>query len=57
MLLTLRLFCPTLWTIRHISMENILKNYEILQSPLEEIESGNDEYAAKGRGVDIHAEV
>ena len=57
MLLTLRLLCPTLWTIRHISMENILKNYEILQSPLEEIESGNDEYAAKGRGVDIHAEV
>ena len=32
-------------------MESILKNYEILQSPLEEIEIGNYENAAKGRGV------
>ena len=45
------LLCPTRWTIRHRSIESILKNYKVLQAALEEIENGNDEYAAKARGL------
>ena len=48
---SLRMLCPTRWTIRHRSIESILKNYKVLQAELEEIENGNDEYAAKARGL------
>ena len=34
-----------------MSISSILKNYEVLQSALDEIKSGNDEYAAKGSGL------
>ena len=46
---SLRMLCPTQWTVRHRSIESILNNYKVLQTALEEIEKGNDEYSAKAR--------
>ena len=47
----LRMLCPTRWTARHALIASILRNYSIIQSALEEIRSGHDEYAAKASGM------
>ena len=47
----LRMLCPTRWTARHASIASILRNYSIIQSALEEIRQGHDEYAAKASGM------
>ena len=47
----LRMLCPTHWTARHASIASILRNYSIIQSALEEIRQGHDEYAAKASGM------
>ena len=43
----LRMLCPTRWTIRHTSIDSIIHNYQILQTAVEEIRQGHDEYAAR----------
>ena len=48
---SLRMLCPTRWTIRHTSSDSIVRNYQILQTALEEIQQGHDEYAAKASGL------
>ena len=48
---SLRVLCPTRWTVRHASISSILKNYKILQSTLQEVQEGHDEYAAKANGL------
>ena len=48
---SLRVLCPTRWTVRHASISSILKNYKVLQSTLEEVQEGHDEYAAKAHGL------
>ena len=45
------MLCPTHWTARHASIASILRNYSIIQSALEEIRQGHDEYAAKASGM------
>ncbi|XP_065900823.1 zinc finger MYM-type protein 1-like [Dysidea avara] len=47
----LRMLCPTRWTVRHSSIFSILKNYSTIQSALDEISKGHDEYAAKANGM------
>ena len=47
----LRMLCPTRWTVRHSSISSILKNYSTVQSALDEISKGHDEYAAKANGM------
>ena len=47
----LRMLCPTRWTVRHASIASILRNYGVIQSALEEIRQGHDEYAAKASGM------
>ena len=47
----LRMLCPTRWTVRHSSIGSILKNYSIIQSALDEISKGHDDYAAKASGM------
>ena len=47
----LRMLCPTRWTARHTSIATILRNYSIIQSALEEIRQGHDEYTAKASGM------
>ena len=47
----LRMLCQTRWRVRHRSIESILNNYKVLQTALEEIEKGNDDYSAKARGL------
>ena len=47
----LRILCPTRWTVRHSSIASILKNYSIIQSALDEISKGHDDYAAKASGM------
>ena len=47
----LRVLCPTRWSVRHASISNILKDYEVLQSTLEEVQEGHNEYAAKANGL------
>jgi len=47
----LRMLCPTRWTVRHSSISSILKNYDTIQSALDEISKGHDEYAAKANGM------
>lgn len=37
--------------MRHASISCILKNYKILQSTLQEVQEGHDEYAAKANGL------
>ena len=48
---SLRMLCPTRWTVRHTSIDSIIRNYQILQTALEEIHHGHDEYAAKASGL------
>lgn len=48
---SLRSLCPTRWTVRHSSIDSILKNYKTMQLALEEIKKGHDEYAAKASGL------
>ena len=48
---SLRMLCPTRWTIRHTSIDSVVCNYQILQTALEEIHQGHDEYAAKASGL------
>ena len=52
----LRMLCPTRWTVRHTSIASILRNYSIIQSALEEIAQGHDEYAAKASGMALKME-
>ena len=47
----LRLLCPTQRTVRHTSIASILRNYGIIQSALEEISRGLDEYGASGMAL------
>ena len=47
----LRMLCPTRWNGRHSSISNILKNYSTIQSTLDEISKGHDEYATKANGM------
>ena len=47
----LRMLCPTRWTVRHASISSILRNYATIQSALEEIACGHDEYASKASGM------
>ena len=53
----LRMLYPTRWTVRHTSIASILKNYSIIQSVLEEIRHGHDDYAAKASGMALKMEV
>ena len=55
---SLRMLCPTRWTVRHTctSIDSIVKNYQILQTALEEIQVGRDEYVAKASGLLAHIE-
>lgn len=46
---SLRMLCLTRWTVYHRSIETILRNYKTIQTTLEEIEKGKDEYATKAR--------
>ena len=48
---SLRMLCPTRWTVRHASINSIVRNYQTLQTALEEIQQGHDEYAAKASGL------
>ena len=48
---SLRMLCPTRWTIRHTSIDSIMRNYKVWQTALNEIEQGRDEYAAKASGL------
>ena len=53
---SLRMLCPTRWTIRHTSIDSIICNYQILQTALEEFQQGHDEYTAKASGLMAHME-
>ena len=53
---SLRTLCPTRWTVRHTSVESILRNYKLLLDTLEEVEKGRDEYAAKAHGMIMQME-
>ena len=44
---SLKLLCPTRWTVRTKAIEAVLSNYSFLQRTLEEIQTGKDEYALK----------
>lgn len=48
---SLRTLCPTRWTVRHSAISSILKNYKTLQTALDKIKEGHDEYAAKASGL------
>lgn len=48
---SLRMLCPTRWTVRYSFITSILNNYRILMVTLEEIQVGHDEYAAKASGL------
>ena len=48
---SLRMVCPTRWTVRHTSISSILQNYSVLLTALEEIQLGKDDYAAKASGL------
>ena len=54
---SLRTLCPTRWTVRHTSIESILRNYKVLLDTLEEVEKGRDEYAAKAHGMIMQMEM
>ena len=53
---SLRMLCPTRWTVRHTSIDSIICNYQLLQTALEEIQQGHDDYAAKASGLLAHME-
>ena len=48
---SLRMVCPTRWTVRHTSISSILNNYKVLLTALEQIQLGHDEYAARASGL------
>ena len=48
---SLRSLCPTRLTVRNGSIHSILCNYKTLINTLDEVSKGNDEYAAKARGL------
>ena len=48
---SLRVLCPTRWTVRHTAINSILRNYQVLIDALEIIQKGHDEYAAKANGL------
>ena len=48
---SLRVLCPTRWTVRHTAINSILRNYQVLIEALESIRKGHDEYAAKASGL------
>ena len=48
---SLRMLCPSRWTVRHGSIDIIIRNYQVLQTALETIQEGRDEYAAKASGL------
>ena len=54
---SLRMLCPTRWTVRHNSIDSIMKNYKILQAALGEIQLGHDEYAAKASGISTYGKI
>ena len=41
---SLRVLCPTRWTVRHTAINSILRNYQVLIDALEIIQKGHDEY-------------
>ena len=45
------MLCPTRWTVRHTSIDSIIKNYQVLQTTLETFQQGRDEYATKASGL------
>ena len=53
----LRTLCPTRWTVRHTSINSILLNYNTFLETLEEVQKGNDEYAAKASGLHARMEL
>ncbi len=53
---SLRVLCPTRWTVRHTSINSIVQNYQVLKTALEEIQQGRNEYAAKASGLLIRME-
>ena len=48
---SLRIVCPTRWTVRHKSINSILQNYSVLLTALEKIQLGRNDYAAKASGL------
>ena len=49
---TIKPFCPTRWTARHVAIEAVLKDYKILLETLEEInQTTHDEYGMKAGGI------
>lgn len=55
--LCLRTLCLNQWTIQHTSINSILLNYVTLLKTLEEVQNGNDEYAAKASGLPARMEL
>ena len=54
---SLRTLCPTRWTVRHASIESILLNYKVLQDTLEEVQRGQDEFAAKAHEMILQMDI
>ena len=50
-MMSLRTLCPTQWTVRHGSIDSIVRNYQVLQTALETIQEELDECAAKASGL------
>ena len=48
---SLRSLCPTRWTVRNTSIYSVLLSYKSLLKTLDEVSKGNDEYAAKAKGL------
>ena len=48
---SLRTLYPTRWTVRHSAILGILNNYKTLQTSLDKIKEGHNEYAAKANGL------
>ena len=48
---SLKPLCPTRWTVRATAFKAILSNYAALQSTLEIVGQGTDEYARKANGL------
>ena len=40
------MLCPTRWAVRHTSIDSIICNYKLLQTAVEEIQQGHNDYAA-----------
>ena len=48
---SLRMLCPAQQTVRHSFIDSIVRNHPILQTTLEEIQQGHNEYSAKASGL------